>query len=114
LINNNIATNELNTTTHVIVEDGETIMLGGILFQNDTFIERKMPLLGDLPIAGGLFRHESSSVTNNELLAFITPYVIDEDSTAADANDMPFAESLEKMHTIKEWMKEKTEMAEQE
>ena len=77
IINGNIATSDLDTTTHVIVQDGETIMLGGILFQNESNIERKVPLLGDLPLLGGLFRHEETTIANNELLMFITPYVVE-------------------------------------
>ena len=81
LINTQIAVDKLNTSTNIIVADGETILLGGILFQKDSEIKRKIPLLGDIPIVGGLFRHESILRSNNELLVFITPYVMDEEST---------------------------------
>jgi type II secretory pathway component GspD/PulD (secretin) len=91
IINGNIATSKLDTTTHVIVQDGETIMLGGILFQNDSNIERKVPLLGDLPILGGAFKHNETEVTNNELLMFITPYVV-ENSAQIDNGSIPMAE----------------------
>jgi general secretion pathway protein D len=46
-------TNKLNTTTQIIVNDGETIMLGGILYQTENDIRTKVPLLGDIPIVGG-------------------------------------------------------------
>ncbi|MHC4855911.1 MAG: secretin N-terminal domain-containing protein, partial [Planctomycetota bacterium] len=91
IINGNIATSKLDTTTHVIVQDGETIMLGGILFQNDSNIERKVPLLGDLPILGGAFKHNETEVTNNELLMFITPYVV-ENSAQIENSSIPVAE----------------------
>ena len=81
LVNNQIAVDKLNTTTHVIVDDGETILLGGILFQKDSMIKRKVPLLGDIPVVGGLFSHEETLMSNNELLMFITPYVMDDEST---------------------------------
>lgn len=81
LINGQIAISKLNTTTNLIVSDGETILLGGILFQTDTDIIKKIPLLGDLPLIGGFFRHEATLQRNNELLAFITPYVIDTDKS---------------------------------
>jgi len=68
----------METTTNMIVEDGQTLMLGGILFQTDSKIERKVPLLGDIPLVGGLFRHNDVIKANNELIIFITPYVIDE------------------------------------
>jgi len=81
LVNSQIAVDKLNTTTHVIVDDGETILLGGILFQRDSDIRRKVPLLGDIPVVGGLFSHESTLKRNNELLIFITPYVMDDETT---------------------------------
>jgi len=81
LVNNNIATSLLNTTTHVIVDDGQTIVLGGILFQIDSTVRQKVPLLGDLPLLGGIFTHNDTMLRNNELIVFITPYVVDEKSS---------------------------------
>ena len=75
---------EMETKTNMIIGDGETIMLGGILFQEDRLIVRKVPLLGDVPVVGELFRHTETAVGNNEMLVFITPYVVDID----DPNEM--------------------------
>jgi general secretion pathway protein D len=69
---------EMETTTNMIVKNGQTIMLGGILSQQDQTIQRKLPLLGDIPLIGGLFGHEETTASNNELIVFITPYVVDE------------------------------------
>jgi len=69
---------EMDTTTNMIVGDGATLLLGGILFQQDSHIRRKVPLLGDLPGVGELFRHNNIVESNNELMVFITPYVIDD------------------------------------
>ena len=79
-INNQPVRTEMDTRTNMIVRDGQTIMLGGILFQKDSLIKRKVPLLGDVPIVGGLFRHEEVIQSNTELLIFITPYVVDVNS----------------------------------
>ena len=79
VINSQRVRTEMDTETTLIVQDGETIMLGGMLFQEDSNIERKMPLLGDLPVLGGLFRHNEIVKANTEMLVFVTPYVIDED-----------------------------------
>jgi general secretion pathway protein D len=68
----------LDATTHMIVSDGQTIMMGGIIFQNDQKTVDKVPLLGDIPILGAVFSHTSTALTNSELLVFITPYVFDE------------------------------------
>jgi len=72
---------EMDTETTMIVQDGETIMLGGMLFQEDSTVKRKIPLLGDMPLLGGLFRHERTAKINRETLVFVTPYVIGEDPT---------------------------------
>jgi len=77
LINGQPTRREMETTTNMIVEDGQTLMLGGILFQEDSKTERKVPLLGDLPLIGGAFRHYDVSKANSELIIFITPYVVD-------------------------------------
>lgn len=68
----------MESTTNMIVEDGQTLMLGGILFQTDSTTERKVPLLGDLPLMGPLFRHYDVSKVNNEMIVFITPSVVDD------------------------------------
>lgn len=78
VVNNQPVRSRMNTESNMIVQDGQTIMLGGILFQEDSLIERKIPLLGDIPLAGGLFRHNQTVQANTELIVFITPYVIDE------------------------------------
>jgi general secretion pathway protein D len=88
LINGTIATNELNTTTHSIVNDGQTILIGGILFKQDSNIQRKIPLLGDIPLLGAVFRHYDVVKSNNELLTFITPYVVDENSLPATTREV--------------------------
>ncbi|MHC4324424.1 MAG: secretin N-terminal domain-containing protein [Planctomycetota bacterium] len=70
---------EMETRTNMIVADGQTVMLGGILFQEDRVVRKKVPLLGDVPIIGELlFAHNEVIAANNELIVFITPYVIDD------------------------------------
>lgn len=75
-INGQPVRTELDTTTNMVVQDGQTILLGGMLFQEDSRVTRKVPFLGDLPLIGFLFRHKSATLANNELLIFVTPYVI--------------------------------------
>ncbi|MBN2136456.1 MAG: hypothetical protein JW720_01480 [Sedimentisphaerales bacterium] len=78
LVNSQPVRTLMNTTTNMIIEDGQSLLLGGILFQKDSLIQRKLPGLGDLPGIGGLFRHEAVNKTNSEMLVFITPRVVDE------------------------------------
>jgi type II secretion system protein D len=74
------------TTTQVIVKNGQTIVLSGILREEESDILRKIPLLGDIPIIGALFSSTDRETTQTELLAFITPIVVD----SPDENDMNF------------------------
>ncbi len=73
----------MDTTTNMIVQNGQTLLLSGILFQKESIIERKIPGLGDIPGIGGLFRHNDVAQTNTEMMVFITPNVIE------DANSVP-------------------------
>jgi general secretion pathway protein D len=100
LINGQPVRNKMRTGTTLIVQDGETIMLGGMLFQEDSTIERKVPLLGDIPLIGGLFRHNEIVKANVETLVFVTPYVIDEDPSKM------LAETKKDIETQREKLKE--------
>lgn len=76
LFNNipSIDTNEV--TTSVIVDNGQTIVLGGVFRSEDASVVLKTPFLGDLPVIGRLFRKTQNSSTKAELLIFITPRVV--------------------------------------
>jgi type II secretory pathway component GspD/PulD (secretin) len=76
LVNAQPVRSEMDTRTNMIVKDSETLMLGGILFQEKNKIKHKLPLLGDIPLLGLLFQHNTERISNNELIVFITPFVI--------------------------------------
>jgi general secretion pathway protein D len=67
--------------TSVVAKDNETLVLGGIMQDRELETTSKVPLLGDIPILGTLFRNTSKTKTKVNLLVFLTPHVI---STAAD------------------------------
>lgn len=69
-----IATNSV--LTRVLVNDGETIVLGGVFREEVTTSVTKTPFLGDLPYLGNLFKRTENSETKTELLIFITPSII--------------------------------------
>lgn len=69
-----ISTNEIST--QVLVENGETIVLGGVFKQTKKNNTLKVPLLGDIPVVGKLFQQQSKSDSKEELLVFITPRII--------------------------------------
>ncbi|PIE46263.1 MAG: hypothetical protein CSA44_00505 [Gammaproteobacteria bacterium] len=64
-------------TTQVLVENGETIVLGGVFEQTKTKAISKVPVLGDLPIIGRAFRHDKNTIQKSELLIFVTPKIVD-------------------------------------
>lgn len=64
--------------TQVLVENGETIVLGGIFQQVNSNDVSKVPLFGDLPVVGALFRNTSTVYQKRELLIFVTPKIITE------------------------------------
>ncbi|NQT75817.1 MAG: hypothetical protein HQ566_04770, partial [Candidatus Omnitrophica bacterium] len=65
-----------NLTTNVVVKNGETIMLGGLIKETRINTETKTPFLGDIPIVGGLFRKNSDSVERKNLLIFVTASIL--------------------------------------
>ncbi len=71
-----ISTNEIST--QVLVEDGETIVLGGVFKQTKKKGESKVPVLGDIPYLGALFRKRTEQDDKEELLVFITPRIIND------------------------------------
>lgn len=66
--------------TQVLVENGGTVVIGGIFVQTDRKDENKVPLLGDLPVVGHLFKNTSLTSNKSELLIFLTPKVVSERS----------------------------------
>jgi type IV pilus assembly protein PilQ len=64
--------------TKVLIENGGTIVIGGIFEQTDTSSVTKIPLLGDIPVLGNLFKTTQKESTRTELLIFLTPRVVSE------------------------------------
>lgn len=71
-----IATRE--TTTTALIKDGQTVVIGGLKKQDISQQINKVPLLGDLPLLGMLFKFKGESTQNSELVVFITPAIIKE------------------------------------
>lgn len=77
--------NKRQIETRVVVENGAIVALGGLLDQNDRQTVEKVPLLGDVPGLGALFRHRSRNRDKTNLMVFIRPTIIRD---AADAQRM--------------------------
>lgn len=80
-----IITNERRIQTKVLARDGHVVVLGGLITDDVQETEQKVPLLGDIPILGRLFRNEGVSVTKTNLLIFIRSTVIRTDEQLAGA-----------------------------
>ena len=76
------AINTKHVKTQVLVENGGTVVIGGIFTQNDREDITKVPFLGDVPYLGNLFKTRTTSSSKSELLIFLTPKVVT-DRTAA-------------------------------
>lgn len=64
------------------VHDGDTIVLGGLLRTDASNTITKIPLLGDIPLIGGAFRHKNKSDTERELIIFITPHIVPDSASS--------------------------------
>lgn len=69
-----IDTRKVDTIT--LVQDGQTVVIGGLRKKEVTQQTNKIPLLGDIPLLGLLFRFEGEDVSNSEIVIFITPRII--------------------------------------
>jgi type IV pilus assembly protein PilQ len=80
---NGVAIDTKAVQTQVLVENGGTVVLGGIYEQNERTTTTKVPLLGDIPVLGWLFRNRTRVNDRTELMIFITPRVVSERVAAA-------------------------------
>lgn len=69
-------TNKREATTSVIVGDHQTVVIGGLMRDDLTKSTRKIPLLGDIPLIGWLFKFESKRNSKTNLLIFLTPHIV--------------------------------------
>jgi len=70
-------TTKRSAETHVSVRSNQTIVIGGLMQEVDTESESKIPILGDIPLIGALFRNKRKTKRKTNLLIFLTPHVID-------------------------------------
>ncbi|MCW8999609.1 MAG: type II secretion system protein GspD, partial [Kangiellaceae bacterium] len=72
-----IVTNKRQIKTAVLVADGETVVLGGLIDEDIQESSQKVPVLGDIPILGNLFSSSATTKTKRNLMVFIRPRIID-------------------------------------
>jgi len=74
--NNNPSLITQQATTQVLVTDGGTVVIGGVIQTQNTLAISQVPVLGDIPYLGNLFKHRTVTTTSQELIFFITPRII--------------------------------------
>lgn len=72
-------------TTKILMRDGQTLVLGGLIGESVTTTRDQIPLLGSLPLIGWLFGRTSDAVTRRELVILLTPHILDPVRAAAEA-----------------------------
>lgn len=75
------AINTRSVATQVLVDNGETVVLGGVYSSSDRQSIDRTPFFGDLPYVGFLFKREAVDTSKSELLIFITPKILKDSLT---------------------------------
>ena len=74
----------------VLADDGEIIVLGGLVEQTDTIRKSKVPVLGDIPVAGRLFQSNAKATTRTNLMVFIRPTIVRNKADAQQATEQKY------------------------
>lgn len=74
----------------VRIKDGQSLVLGGLINQNDSVRQDKIPMLGDLPVVGALMRASQKNSTHNEIMILITPHILNNTKLTPVATSDPF------------------------
>ena len=82
------STRQLKTT--VLVDDGQTLVLGGLIDDQISDVIEKVPLLGDIPFLGRLFRFNSTTKTKQNLMIFLHPVILRDADTASDFSNSKY------------------------
>ncbi|MBN9368806.1 MAG: type IV pilus secretin PilQ [Comamonadaceae bacterium] len=77
-----ISVNTRHVQTQVLVENGGTVAIGGVFEMEETNTENKVPVLGDVPVVGHLFKSQTKEAEKRELLIFVTPKVVTDRAAA--------------------------------
>ncbi len=92
-VNNSLAVDTTQADTTVVVKDGKTIVLGGLIKDSVSDIVNKIPILGDLPLLGIFFRSKGKTTTKREIVVFITPHILKNKDDLILEKNKPMPES---------------------
>ena len=85
-----ITTNKRTITTNVLIEDGGIVVLGGLIEKDSSKAEQRVPYLGSIPLIGLLFKTRQGGATKNNLMMFIRPKILRDDTQAAYETDSKY------------------------
>ncbi len=88
-------TSKRSAETTVVVHDNQTVVIGGLIGSTDTHVETKIPILGDLPLIGNLFRGQRDASRKTNLLIFLTPHIISDPSDLEEVYRVKWAQREE-------------------
>ena len=88
-------TSKREVETTALVRDNQTVVIGGLLGTTETQVETKVPILGDLPLVGALFRGSRNSARKSNLMIFLTPHIIDDEEDMLEVQRVKEAQRQE-------------------
>ena len=107
---------EINTTA--ILNSGESVIIGGLIENKNEQINEKVPLLGDIPVVGNIFKNESNINRKNNLVVIVTPYLVPKDKDLTYIRDkLTKLKNLEELYleeSLKEFQTEKLALKQKE
>lgn len=83
-------TTKRSTKTSVVVKNGQTVVIGGLIQERDEEITNKTPILGDIPIFSLFFKYRTTSKTKTNLLVFLTPHIVKESVKLSDMTEQKY------------------------
>lgn len=95
-VNDNPVFSRRQVRSQILIHDGQTVLIGGLLKESESKVKRKIPLLGDIPLIGGLFTSIDDTTIREELIVFVTPVII-ENSISSSAFNRSYLERLQEI-----------------
>jgi len=95
-----LVTNKRTVSTTVLIEDGGIVVLGGLIEDDRSKSESRVPYLGNIPIIGLLFKTRSDTSTKNNLMIFIRPKILRDESQAAYETDLKYNYMIDQQKPI--------------
>lgn len=85
--------NTTEVTSNVMVKDGRTIVIGGLFREKSSSTRSQVPGLGNIPIAGALFRQQKDNTVRDEVIILITPHIVKDDNAYSDISEKQFKDA---------------------